>query len=346
MIFLLRFFTWGIFALPIALLTQLIARIDFDELETPSAFVTATRRIILEEFPHAYNPSLVQYRDGYLMTFRYTPDMEDASWVSYIGIVYLDDNFNPLSQPQLLNTRSAASITPSQAEDARLFVYKKRLFLLYNDNREVEHPQYTDRRDMFMAELFEDKGQFRLSPPLKLVYEPVLHSQLWQKNWVPFEWDKKLLCAYTINPHEILGINLLNGSCYQYADTWQQIDWKWGLLRGSTPPQLVNGEYLGFFHSSLLGLSPYTSAGYDLWHYFMGAYTFAPDPPFQLTKLSAKPIMKEGFYVPSNWEKRVIFPGGYVVSGQTIYLAYGRNDCEMWIATLNLEALMRSLKPL
>ena len=32
--------------------------------------------------------------------------------------------------------------------------------------------------------------------------------------------------------------------------------------------------------------------------------------------------------------------------GPTLYLAYGRDDCEIWIATLDKNALMSTLVPL
>ena len=87
------------------------------------------------------------------------------------------------------------------------------------------------------------------------------------------------------------------------------------------------------------------SWGWEMWHYFMGAYTFSAEPPFQITKISQKPIYADEFYTQSDNWKRVVFPGGFVSSGQNIYVAYGKDDCEMWIAALDKEALMNSLVP-
>ena len=77
----------------------------------------------------------------------------------------------------------------------------------------------------------------------------------------------------------------------------------------------------------------------------MGAYTFSAEPPFQVKRISPKPIVAEGFYSCSNAEKRVIFPGGSIVSDDKIYVVYGKDDCEIWIATLDKNALMNSLIP-
>lgn len=321
--------------------------LNFEELVNTDNIILTTKRIYLDDFPDAHNPSIIQFKDEFLLVFRYIPDPENQLWMNQIGVVLLDHSLLPISKPQLLNTRPKNSKTPSQAEDARIFSHKGRLFLIYNDNVEVVNPWCNrDRRDMFVAELFYKEGVFSLSPPLKLIYPAGYSKQLWQKNWVPFDWNGKLFLTYTLNPHEILVPNFLNGECHQHCQTSPPIDWKWGTLRGSTPPQLVDGEYLAFFHSAVRANSCYSLWNFELWHYFMGAYTFSDQPPFQITKMSPHPLVVEGFYTPATWEKRVIFPGGFVVLGRHIYLAYGKDDCEIWIAILDKEELKKSLKPL
>jgi predicted GH43/DUF377 family glycosyl hydrolase len=313
-------------------------------LSSDKKIVIATKRIPLEDYPGAFNPSIIRFEEKFLLTFRYCPDSNNA-WLNQIGVVLLNDSFEQISEPQLLNTRPKNSKTPSQAEDARIFSYRGRLFLIYNDNVEIIFPRSWERRDMYMAELLWDHQQYTLSSPLKLVYEEKYHSQKWQKNWIPFEWNNQLLLSYTLNPHEVIYPNLMSGECYHCYDSWEPLNWSMGTLRGSTPPQLVDGEYLAFFHSAIIMASP-ASWGWEIWHYFMGAYTFSAEPPFQITKMTPSPIIEEGFYTPSNAEKRVIFPGGFVVSGPYIYLAYGKDDREVWIATLDKEALKSALAPI
>ncbi|MBI2743547.1 MAG: hypothetical protein HYX48_06490 [Chlamydiales bacterium] len=184
-----------------------------------------------------------------------------------------------------------------------------------------------------------------LSLPLKLIHTEKYNQQFWQKNWTPFEWNKTLLFSYMINPHEIIYPNLKSGECYRIYETEAPITWEFGTLRGSTPAMLVDGEYLAFFHSGILAHSD-VSWGEECWHYFMGAYTFSASPPFGLTQITTLPIVGKDFYTKSNHLKRVIFPGGFVTSGSHIHVAYGKDDCEMWIATLDKEALKKALVPL
>lgn len=331
-------------SLAVKLLTVFGSLVDtFEDLvDEPEQVVIEQKQIYFEDYPDAFNPSMIKLDDGYLLSFRYTPDRYSNGWLSYIGIVRLDEDFEPLSEPQLLPTRVKNSRTQSQSEDARLFNYRGRIFLTYNDNTEINYTTYSDRRDIFIAEVKINEDEFTIGPPIKLIYEDKRYV-LWQKNWVPFEYQGKLLMGYTINPHEIIYVNLINGLCYHCYESSFENAWEFGTLRGSTPPQLVDGEYLAFFHSGIVTAS-YASWGWEIWHYFMGAYTFSAKPPFEITRISSIPIIAEDFYTQSAREKRVIFPGGFHVVEDNIYVAYGKDDYEIWIATIDKKALMRTLK--
>lgn len=333
----------SLFCLKIALFCAPSHALTIPELEElGKTIVIATKRINLTDFPGAFNPSLIKTDKNYLLTFRYCPDHYYCPSLNYIGVVLLDEKFDPISEPQLLNTRIKGSPTVSQAEDARIFSYRERLFLIYNDNIEINSPNINQRRDMFMAELSYANDHFVLSAPLKLVYGEKYHTAWWQKNWVPFEWNKNLMLIYSTHPHEIIFPNLTSGECYSCYQTQAAFAWDWGKLRGSTPPQLDDGEYWAFFHSSLQTSSP-CSLNQNLWHYFAGVYTFSAEPPFEMKKMLPFPIVAEGFYTFSPSLKKVIFPGGFVISNSSIYLAYGKDDAEIWIATIDKNALKKAM---
>jgi len=337
--------TWTLLILALSLFAEEEGEwVDFSSLSKGHKIVLETKRIVLEGFPGAYNPSLARFGDQYLLTFRYSPDFYGQPWTSYIGVVLLDNWFEPVSEPELLNTRSKASRTPSQSEDARIFFYRGKMMLIYNDNIEVNRPSYWDRRDMFIAELKFQEGHFSLSPPLKLIHQEKYGSVLWQKNWVPFEWNKTLFVSYSVNPHEILYPNLMNGECYRCYETDVPLVWNLGSLKLSSPPIKVDGEFLSFFHSWKIVASE-ASWGYDLYHYFIGAYTFSSDPPFKLTRYTPNPIVDDRFYTQGSYSKRVVFPGSFVVEGDTLLLPYGKDDSEIWIATVDLKALKGTLVP-
>lgn len=301
------------------------------------------KRIFFPDYPDAFNPSIITYDDGYLLTFRYIPHRKNES-ISYIGICQLDRYLDPIAEPEILLTRRQNSVTQSQSEDARLFRYKGKIFVIYNDNIDLNNPTIYDRREMFISEVIRLQDRFVLSSPLKL-FRQENQSRVWEKNWVPFEWNDTLYLGYTLNPHEILYANLMSGYCFSVYRSSHFSSWDYGILRGSGAACLVDGEYLSFFHSSKY-MSSEASHGQMAWHYFMGAYTFSPDPPFQITRISKNPIVKDHFYEPTDYWKKVIFPGGFVVDGNQIHVAYGKNDAEIWIATLDKDKLLESLEAL
>ena len=111
-------------------------------------------------------------------------------------------------------------------------------------------------------------------------------------------------------------------------------------MRGGTPGIPIDGnQYLSFFHSSK-EIPTLHSNREPILHYFMGAYTFALHPPFEITQISPKPIVGKGFYKGAIYDPywkpvRVVFPCGLIVEGNFIWVAYGRQDHEIWMVKLD-----------
>lgn len=306
--------------------------------------VTSTKKIYIKNFDGAYNPSIVKFKDGYLMSFRWTPNRYHEPWISYICLVLLDDSFEQISTVDFLHTRAYGNhIMPSQSEDGRIFYFNDKLYVVYNDNMELIFPNTWERRDMYIAEItYDENNQFIVLEPLRLIHETKYREKPWQKNWNPFVWEDKLLLSYNLSPHEVIEPNFTDGICKPFSETNIDFQWKYGSPRGATPAHLIDGEYLAFFHSGIV-MKTSCSEHSDMWHYFMGAYTYSAEPPFTVTKVSSEPINFLGFYTYSAYQKRVIYPGGFVVDGSNVYVAYGKDDAEIWIATLDLVELKKSL---
>lgn len=304
--------------------------------------VKANKKIEIPGFPKAHNPSMIRTKEGILLVFRITPDPENL-WISYIGLVLLNEEFEVISEPTMLSTRNSGySEVGSQSEDARILRAGGKLYLVYNDNIEVERPTISGRRDMFVAELKYEEGSYYLDIPIKMCHPVQYELRKWEKNWVPFEWDRHLMFAYMINPHEILSPDLSSGVCTPQEETGFPASlWKFGAIKGGTPALNVDGEYLAFFHSSVKAKS-FVTGGKQLWHYLMGAYTFSADPPFAITHITPFPILGKDFYTASDCDKRVIFPGGFIISGDEIHIAMGKDDAEVWICTIDKAALKKS----
>ena len=334
-----RVLTALLFCVPV-LTDASISKIDFNQC---LKIVETNKRIVIPGYPEAYNPSIIETDQGLLLTFRITPD-PFRIWISYFGAVFLNEDLELISEPQLIDMRPAGySSIPSQCEDARLVRCDEKLYLVYNDNIEVEKPTVSGRRDMFIAELKIENGRFELGFPVQLTHPGYVSKRKWEKNWSPFVWNHQILFSYMLNPHEVIDFSSDNGFCNPlYTTAFNDRLWNYGKIRGGTPALLIDGEYLGFFHSSMRCKSM-AVGNKALWHYFMGAYTLNKQPPFEITSLTLSPIVGDNFYTHSDFDKRVVFPGGFVILGETIYIALGKDDKEVWISKIDKETLKNSL---
>lgn len=325
---------------------QILPAID---LQTPSANLTIiSKKISFPNFPRAFNPSICKVDEGILMTFRYFPD-HTRQWISEAYIVLLDESFNPISQPQLLSFRDTNTFPPFYS-DCRLFSYQEKLYIVYSDFTDFDYPgdinynPYVSCNEFMQLVGLDFDLRFNTTPSIKLFHQEKQYRYRREKNWSPFEWNGKLFLSYYPFPHEILEPDLATGECKRVYLTHAEHPWKWGELRLSTPALLVDGEYLAFFHSSMKLVSP-ESRERDVLHYFFGAYTFSSEPPFEITKASPEPIIAKGMYTYSDDWLHCVFPLSYVVSGDDIYLSYGKDDREIWIVKLSKKELLDSLVP-
>lgn len=163
-----------------------------------------------------------------------------------------------------------------------------------------------------------------------------------------------LLFIYSINPHRILKLSSVNYTGDEVEVITNTVfltklnpeyEWKFGEMRGGSPALRINNDsYLTFFHSS----------GRFNWKYivtyYMGAYLFESKPPFRITHISSEPIIAKPFINESlGWSYKyvdyVIFPMGFTLDDNYVYVSVGKNDQEGWMIQLNRTELMESLKP-
>lgn len=172
------------------------------------------------------------------------------------------------------------------------------------------------------------------------------------KNWSPFIHNDTVLYIMSINPLHVASTVTTPGPDPLYptmeaATVSLQPDihlgWGYGHLRGGTNAVRLKDRYLSFFHSSHL------FEGAPCKTYFMGAYTFSLDPPFRLLSYSPFPIIDTSLYqgawalFKNRRNDYVIFPMGLIVRDNTVYVSFGRNDHEGWLATLRLDKVLDSL---
>lgn len=301
-------------------------------------FILETKRIEIPGFPGAFNASIALWKDAYLMCFR----VRNAAMVStfQIGIVLLDRSFKPINKAQILEIRHDTA-SYAHYQDPRLIELNNTIYLIYSN--EIHDGNMVTRR-MFIAPLQHENNIFFIENPVCLhAFEGA--SKRWEKNWVPFTYHNNLFLSYSLLPHRILKPENL-GFCTTESSTYSEINWQWGELRGGTPAIRIDEGYLAFFHSSKV-MASQQSEGKKIQHYFIGAYLFSDQPPFSITHVSAEPLKHKSFYngtMYNTWKPlRVVFPMGLLVEDDYIYITYGRQDFEIWIAQIDKKELLASL---
>lgn len=324
--------------------SQLSASIDLEE--KTQDFIQETKQIVIPGYPDAFNPSIIRWKGSLLMSFRIVPHTY-LPFFSQLGLVWLDEAFNVISVPQLLAFNDATPLSPSRTDDGRLVAVNDTLYLVYSNNNDTYITAGGFR--LFIAELIEENNYFTVHNPEKIArYDGEIPGRR-EKNWVPFNYDGRLMLAYSLNPHLIFHPIRGTGSCETITTSKGDMDWKWGELRGGTPALLHEGEYFGFFHT-FIRMESVHSDGRIMPHYFMGAYTFQKAPPFAITRISPEPIIGKSFYhgpkhSPYWGSVRVIFPGGYIYDDNFVWVSYGRQDHECWIVKMDKKQLLKSLVP-
>lgn len=301
-----------------------------------------TRIIKLPGFKKAYNPSLIPYKAGYLLSFR-VDSFDFLSKikhllnhrVAYLGLAVLDRQFNVVGMPQLLDMTNKDSRKMSTPQDARLYRFQEKNYLFFNDYVLEEKGS----QEMFVAQIVENEGGFILHDSKHLHYAQSM--QRVEKNWSPFTYEDKLYVVYRIKPLTTLEVDLDSGECTKVEESHLGFAWNFGENRGGTPCYLLGDEYLSFFHSSKNGEPTFfrKSGGRA---FYMGAYTFESTPPFSLKKVSSCPLGCLEDYESDNYEK-IVYPAGLVVEDNRLLVAWGKNDRMICLSVFDREKLLSSL---
>lgn len=160
-----------------------------------------------------------------------------------------------------------------------------------------------------------------------------------EKNWQFFHHQGAWHAVYTVEPWQVVGFDsqwrgrLITKSKAEY-------NWRYGCLRGGTPPVLVDGSFFTFFHS----VWEHPDANRRV--YFAGLLQFGgggEETLFAPAGVSTFPIIFPNL-AESSWLEhgRVCFPCGAVFNEQTREWAvsYGKNDQSVRIDFLKHDELV------
>lgn len=148
------------------------------------------------------------------------------------------------------------------------------------------------------------------------------HEKNWTWFWTPHGhgFPPSWHCVYTINPHVVFRIGPDSSVVQKWENHKIDLPWNYGEPRGGTMPIQVGDEYVCFFHSSMTWQKPKR-------RYYMGAYTFSNQPPYEILRFTPEPLMagsEDDFR--SLGGPLVIFPNGAVLRDGGWIVAFGVND--------------------
>lgn len=148
-----------------------------------------------------------------------------------------------------------------------------------------------------------------------------------EKNWLWFAHEESPYLLYSAQKHKVARFNWK----FEMQEEWHtpgvsNIFWRYGHIRGGTPPVRVEDEYITFFHSSM----PWTETKR---RYYMGAYAFSAEPPFAPTRATLRPLLVGSQEDPwAEGKPLVVFPCGCQLQGDTWFVTLGVNDlCSAWV---------------
>jgi predicted GH43/DUF377 family glycosyl hydrolase len=158
------------------------------------------------------------------------------------------------------------------------------------------------------------------------------------KNFIWFFLDGKLHLVYTSDPWLVI----------EFGATWEDqiqhigegVKWKYGVVRGGTPPVQVDDLFYTFFHSSLHWRGRFR-------RYYMGAIAFEAKPPFKAVLWTQEPLLTGSQNDPwTQGKPLVVFPCGAILENSQWLISLGINDLKCgWIEIPHADILER-LKPI
>lgn len=284
-----------------------------------------------------FNPGLVRRHDGLWLIVRRSENVSNIPFgMNSVWAVKLDESGrNPIEGKKL---EWPTSEDGQQFEDGRAFYVEHLGQVGVSACTFKWFPENTWTGAIQILGFFDKNWESKI-----LHYVPfesnatsleTVPRERYQKNWLFWIRANRLHLLYKSDPWTVA----------EFGNSWQEkrvyvnegAKWHAGEIRGGTPPVLVDGRYITFFHSS----NPWRG---NYRRYAMGIAAFSPEPPFELIAYTKEPILLGSQNDP--WGQRkppCVFPVGAVLNGDKWLLSLGINDMKAaWLEIPHQDVLKR-----
>lgn len=264
-------------------------------------------QLVETKFKHGYNPSIIEFEGRLLTSYRYHPN--PLFWRTQLAIVDGGETFH-IQAPKGFEEHSL--------EDGRLFIHKDKLHISYVV---ACAPNNVFQCVIQYGELVrDDKGWI-----IQNNYQPDFGRNDFsgsEKNWCPFSYEGKLHFTYQTSPEHLVLEVERDIITNEYRTTTPTCPF--GQPRGGTQPISYGDRWLRFFHVQENKHNDRTR-----FKYHVGCLVMENKPPFQIKKVSQKPVYSGNEqYFPNwkFWKWNVAYPGGAIKQGDDYMVSIGVND--------------------
>jgi hypothetical protein len=276
----------------------------------PLATVSGVHKPIDDKYKkwNKINPSVTLDPTGknLIVAYRLTRSYLGIHKRSMIGISILDFNLNCLSE-FVFEEYPSRSLLFRGYEDPRVFVANGKVYATAVVATKLPLRAVPIAK-LRLLELDLDSKKIKSDVPIVPDFEDIL---VHQKNWNPFFVDEegatKLYFTQKIEPHTVVEVDFSSGVAKKVHSTSHQtlkiLSREFKLHGGSNSIRFGTGEMLGVCHSK-------RTTGFGRNTYKSIFYTFSPQPPFNVKRVSRE------FSIPVDGEKN------------SIQMVTGLIDCE------------------
>ncbi len=167
---------------------------------------------------------------------------------------------------------------------------------------------------------------FPMKSPSSVVVLKYSEGGIWEKNWLPFENNKKLYVVYSFSPHVILEMDVSTGNCRKAFSTpvTNKPNFKFYGIGGGSPPVLISNKfYISAAHTR--AANPLVRKNFF--------YLFDSSPPFAVHAVSPE------INLDSNY-KNIEFISGLIVVKDTVIISAGIDDCYSRIMSYKKQVIL------
>lgn len=285
-----------------------------------------------------FNPSIVRTKDGlHLITRRSIMHQGQPYGFNDLFVFKLGEDWVPLFGFKLRSPQEAAQ---EHQEDPRAFVRGDRIWVSScNFILQVETRFWTGAHQALFSFTEDWTPINRYDPRYAGNGGNVYQVTRNEKNWLWFFYNDEPHMIYLSEPFRVVRFANPNWPVGEWETPGPK--WKWGDIRGGTPPVLVDDLWWSFYHSSNPAPEPVTR------RYYMGAYAFENKPPFRVVRCTKKPLLTGSRNDP--WapkKKAVVFPCGAIYEKDSWLVSLGVNDMASAMIQIPHKDLARLCKPM